>query len=229
MADSPVEPSRGQEGPGILIAVDGPSGSGKSTVSKRVAADLGLAFLETGAMYRALTWDCLRAGVDLEDVDALLERADQLDFESVGTVETPKFLVRGVDVTQELRGTDVAAAVSQVAGHIPVRKWMAKAQRSAMLQARSGAGMIAEGRDITTVVCPDADVRILRRALRDIRDRGRTLESVITQYLTTVKPMHEQFVEPTRKFADIIVLEGGHNLVALDMIMQRIAGHIKEN
>ncbi len=80
--------------------------------------------------------------------------------------------------------------------------------------------------DIKIFVETDADVRILRRALRDVRDRGRTLQSVITQYLTTVKPMHEQFVEPSRKYADIIVLEGGHNLVALDMIMQRIASHI---
>ena len=80
--------------------------------------------------------------------------------------------------------------------------------------------------DIKIFVETDADVRILRRALRDVRDRGRTLESVITQYLTTIKPMHEQFVEPSRKYADIIVLEGGHNLVALDMIMQRIASHI---
>ncbi len=80
--------------------------------------------------------------------------------------------------------------------------------------------------DIKIFVETDADVRILRRALRDVRDRGRTLESVISQYLTTVKPMHEQFVEPSRKYADIIVLEGGHNLVALDMIMQRIASHI---
>lgn len=80
--------------------------------------------------------------------------------------------------------------------------------------------------DIKIFVETDADVRILRRALRDVRDRGRTLESVITQYLTTVKPMHEQFVEPSRKYADIIVLEGGHNLAALDMIMQRIASHI---
>ena len=80
--------------------------------------------------------------------------------------------------------------------------------------------------DIKIFVETDADVRILRRALRDVRDRGRTLESVITQYLTTVKPMHEQFVEPSRKYADIIVLEGGHNLVARDMIMQRIASHI---
>lgn len=83
--------------------------------------------------------------------------------------------------------------------------------------------------DIKIFVETDADVRILRRALRDVEERGRSLESVVTQYLTTVKPMHEQFVEPTRKFADIIVLEGGHNLVALDMIMQRIAGHIAAN
>ena len=80
--------------------------------------------------------------------------------------------------------------------------------------------------DIKIFVEADADVRILRRALRDVRDRGRTLESVITQYLTTVKPMHEQFVEPSRKYADIIVLEGGRNIVALDMIMQRIENHI---
>ena len=80
--------------------------------------------------------------------------------------------------------------------------------------------------DIKIFVETDADVRILRRALRDVEERGRTLQSVVTQYLTTVKPMHEQFVEPTRKYADIVVLEGGHNLVALDMIMQRIQSHI---
>ena len=82
--------------------------------------------------------------------------------------------------------------------------------------------------DIKIFVETDADVRILRRALRDVEERGRTLQSVVTQYLTTVKPMHEQFVEPTRKYADIVVLEGGHNLVALDLIMQRIANHIAE-
>ena len=80
--------------------------------------------------------------------------------------------------------------------------------------------------DMKVFVDTDADVRILRRIVRDVKERGRTLDSVVNQYLTTVKPMHEQFVEPTRKFADIIVLEGGHNLVALDMIMQRIASHI---
>lgn len=83
--------------------------------------------------------------------------------------------------------------------------------------------------DIKIFVETDADVRILRRALRDVEERGRSMQSVVTQYLTTVKPMHEQFVEPTRKYADIVVLEGGHNLVALDLIVQRIANHIAEN
>ena len=80
--------------------------------------------------------------------------------------------------------------------------------------------------DIKIFVETDADVRILRRALRDVEERGRSMQSVVTQYLTTVKPMHEQYVEPSRKYADIVVLEGGHNLVALEMIMQRIQNHI---
>jgi len=83
--------------------------------------------------------------------------------------------------------------------------------------------------DIKIFVETDADERILRRCLRDVEERGRTLRSVVTQYLTTVKPMHEQYVEPSRKYADIIVLEGGHNLVALDMIMQRIQNHIDQD
>ena len=83
--------------------------------------------------------------------------------------------------------------------------------------------------DIKIFVETDADERILRRALRDVEERGRTLRSVVNQYLTTVKPMHEQYVEPSRKYADIIVLQGGHNLVALDMIMQRIQNHIDQD
>ncbi|MEG0753632.1 MAG: uridine kinase [Angelakisella sp.] len=80
--------------------------------------------------------------------------------------------------------------------------------------------------DIKIFVDTDADTRILRRIRRDVRDRGRTLDSVINQYLTTVKPMHEQYVQPSRKYADIVMLEGGHNLVALDMIIHRITQHI---
>ena len=81
--------------------------------------------------------------------------------------------------------------------------------------------------DIKIFVDTDADVRILRRIMRDVKKRGRSLDSVVNQYLTTVKPMHEQFVEPSKRCADIIVLEGGKNMVALDMIVQRIQKHIE--
>ena len=83
--------------------------------------------------------------------------------------------------------------------------------------------------DVKIFVDTDADVRILRRILRDVKERGRSLDSVISQYLTTVKPMHEQFVQPSRQYADIVVLEGGHNLVALDMIVGRVRAHRRGN
>lgn len=81
--------------------------------------------------------------------------------------------------------------------------------------------------DIKVFVDTDADVRILRRILRDVKERGRSLDSVVNQYLTTVKPMHEQFVEPSKRASDIIVLEGGNNVVALDMMIQRIYSHVQ--
>lgn len=82
--------------------------------------------------------------------------------------------------------------------------------------------------DVKIFVDADADVRILRRILRDVKERGRSLDSVVEQYLTTVKPMHEQFVEPAKRFADVVVPEGGHNPVALDMIMERVRSHIRQ-
>ena len=82
--------------------------------------------------------------------------------------------------------------------------------------------------DIKIFVDTDADVRILRRITRDVRDRGRSLESVVNQYLTTVKPMHEQFVEPSKRKADVIIPEGGHNQVALEMVIQRVRAHLNK-
>ncbi len=82
--------------------------------------------------------------------------------------------------------------------------------------------------DIKVFVDTDADVRILRRIIRDVKKRGRTLDSVIEQYLTTVKPMHEQFVEPSKRMADIIIPEGGKNQVALEMLIQRVTAQLKQ-
>ena len=83
--------------------------------------------------------------------------------------------------------------------------------------------------DIKIYVDTDADTRILRRIVHDVRDRGRSLESVVNQYLNTVKPMHEQFVEPSKRNADIIIPEGGHNQVALEMVMERVRGHLERS
>ena len=82
--------------------------------------------------------------------------------------------------------------------------------------------------DIKIFVDTDADVRILRRIVRDVRDRGRSLDSVVNQYLNTVKPMHEQFVEPSKRNADIIIPEGGHNQVALEMVIERVRAHLQK-
>ena len=87
---------------------------------------------------------------------------------------------------------------------------------------------LRERMDIKIFVDTDADVRILRRIMRDVKDRGRSLDSVVQQYLTTVKPMHEQFVEPSKRYADLIVPEGGKNAVALEMIIQRVKSHIEQ-
>ena len=81
--------------------------------------------------------------------------------------------------------------------------------------------------NVKIFVDADADVRILRRIQRDVQERGRSLDSVISQYLTTVKPMHEQFVEPSKRRADIIIPEGGRNLVALEMVVQRVRAHLE--
>jgi uridine kinase len=83
--------------------------------------------------------------------------------------------------------------------------------------------------DIKIFVDTDADVRILRRILRDVKERGRSLDSVVEQYLTTVKPMHEQFVQPSRQYADIVIPEGGHNMVALELLVERIRRHIEKS
>ena len=87
---------------------------------------------------------------------------------------------------------------------------------------------LCKSMDIKVFVDADADVRILRRIVRDVRDRGRSLESVVNQYLTTVKPMHELYVEPSRRRADIIIPEGGHNEVAMELLIRRIQAHLQE-
>lgn len=148
-----------------MIAIDGPSGSGKSTVAKAVAKRLGLRYLDTGAMYRALTWWVLEQGVDMSDADAVAAAARELPL-TVGTdPSAPTFSVGDVDVSEAIRQTRISESVSAVATNLGVRAEMVRRQQAYL----ADGGWVAEGRDITTVVAPDADVRLLLLAREEAR------------------------------------------------------------
>lgn len=147
--------------PGLVVAIDGPSGSGKSTISRRVAVAEGLAYLDTGAMYRATAWWCLRNGIDLHDRAAVAVAVTTMALEMGTRPRYPSVVVGGEDATTVIRSTEISTIVSAVATNLDVRAVLVRQQRQIVENARAGAGIVVEGRDITTVVAPDADVRIL--------------------------------------------------------------------
>ncbi|QGN57352.1 (d)CMP kinase [Nostocoides sp. HKS02] len=161
----------------LVIAVDGPSGSGKSSVSRAAARALGVGYLDTGAMYRAVTWWCLEQGVDLADRQAVEQATRELPLEMGTDPAHPSVLVGGREIEHEIRTTRVSEVVSQVATNTAVRPILQRLQRELIEQiAGSTGGVVAEGRDITTVVAPDADVRVLLTASVDARLRRRSTE-----------------------------------------------------
>lgn len=154
-----------------VVAIDGPSGSGKSSVSKGVARALGLDYLDTGAMYRAMTWWVLQRGVDLDDADGIAALAGLPVIDSTTDPDAPGIAVDGVDVAQAIRGPAVTAAVSAVSAVPQVRRRLVERQRDEVERSRaSGRGMVVEGRDIGTVVLPDADLKVYLTA--DVRIRA---------------------------------------------------------
>ena len=161
----------------LVIAIDGPSGSGKSSVSRAVARKLGLAYLDTGAMYRALTWWCRHEGVDLEDLAAVAEAARRLPL-TMGTDPSAPFVQVGTEsVDAAIRLTEISESVSKVATNLEVRAELLQRQRDIIADCSAAVGgVVAEGRDITTVVAPDADVRILLVASEEARLARRARE-----------------------------------------------------
>ncbi len=155
----------------LVVAVDGPSGSGKSSVSKAVARRLGAAYLDTGAMYRAVAWHCLHEGVDLADAEAVAAAAVAMDLDQSTDPDVEAVRVGGTDVTEAIRGPEVTDTVSTVAVVIPVREELRRRQRAAIAAA---GRMVAEGRDITTVVAPDAHARVLLTASEAVRTARRS-------------------------------------------------------
>ena len=199
----------------LMIGIAGGTGSGKSTLTQRIKAAFGedVTVLMHDNYYKAHD-------------DMTYEERTRLNYDHPNAFDTDLM----IEHVQKLRnGEDIVC---------PVYDFSAHNRSKETITIHPNKVMIVEGilifeckeltdlLDIKIYVDTDADVRILRRILRDVEERGRSLNSVINQYLNTVKPMHEQFVEPSKKFADIIVPEGGQNRVALEMIMQRIENHI---
>lgn len=156
----------------LIVAIDGPSGAGKSSVSRAVADRLGLRYLDTGAMYRAVTWWMLRHGVDVDDPGAVAQHA-AAPVLTVGTDPLdPTIAVDGVDVTGRIRGPDVTGAVSAVSAVPLLRRRMAQQQRDIV----GKGGIVVEGRDIGTVVAPDAPVKVFLTAAAGTRAERRSAE-----------------------------------------------------
>ena len=160
-----------------VIAIDGPAGSGKSTVARAVAARLGLEYLDTGAMYRSVTFAALRRGIDPADDDAVGALAASLDI----AVDDAGVTVDGVDATIEIRGPEVTRAVSTVAANPAVRTELVSRQRE---WARRRGGGVIEGRDIGSVVFPDALVKVYLTASTDARAGRRAKEVTDLDYET---------------------------------------------
>jgi cytidylate kinase len=162
----------------LVIAIDGPSGSGKSSVSREVATRLGLAYLDTGAMYRAACWSVLVAGIDPLDAEAVAENVATMHLVVQTDPAAPRVLVGGRDISVDIRQTRISENVSAVAANQQVRAVLRARQRALIDAAALGPqhGCVAEGRDITTVVAPDADVRLLLTASERARLARRALE-----------------------------------------------------
>ncbi|WP_304454328.1 (d)CMP kinase [Nocardiopsis sp. YSL2] len=162
---------------GIVIAIDGPSGSGKSSTAKGVARARDLRYLDTGAMYRALTWWMLDHGVDVNDAAAVAALVERPVIEMGTDPSAPTVSVDGRDVAAEIRGKDVTGSVSAVSAVPEARALLVRTQREVIDAARrESAGIVVEGRDITTVVAPEAPVKLFLTASAEARAMRRSKE-----------------------------------------------------
>ena len=198
----------------LIITIDGPVGSGKSTVARRVASLLGYAYLDSGAMYRGVAWKALRDHVPLEAEDALaaLARATRIDL--LSSDGGFRVLVDGTDVTDQIRSPAVAQAASKVAVIAGVRTVLVAEQR----RAAGSGGVVMEGRDIGTVVLPDAGLKIFLDASVEVRAERRRLEYAqkgefqeFSKVLEAVRQRdqrdRERAVSPLRRADDAVLVD----------------------
>jgi cytidylate kinase len=199
-----------------VIAIDGPAGSGKSTVARRLADRLGLDYLDTGAMYRAVTFAALRRGIDPADVEPVVRLATAVELE----VAPDKVVVDGVDATIEIRGPEVSRAVSLVAANAGVRRELVRRQRE---WAEAHDGGVIEGRDIGSVVFPDAVLKAYLNARPDVRAERRAAEVTNLDYETVAADMaRRDALDQGRDTSPLRPAEGSFELDTSDMSVDEI-------
>ena len=158
----------------MIIAVDGPAGSGKGTVTKKIEEKLGFLNLDTGATYRCVALETLRNNINLDETEKIIKIANEINIEIDNKQEKDIILLNGEDVSKEIRSKEVTAIVSQISSIIPVREKMVEVQR----KLAKGKNVIVEGRDIGTVVFPNADLKIYLDASEEIRAKRRYKENI---------------------------------------------------
>jgi CMP/dCMP kinase len=218
-----------QLAPGLVIAVDGPSGSGKSTAARRTAAVLGLRYLDTGAMYRALTWWLLRQQVDVGDQAAVSSRLAEPVIGVTPDPEAPGITVNGMDVAGPIRTREVSNSVSGVAALPQVRRLLIARQREIIAEAvAAGTGIVAEGRDIGTVVAPDAAVKVYLTASAPTRAQRRSAELTADPDATVATIEREQARRDRRDAAQMAMAPDAVPIdtteLGLDEVVAQIVG-----
>lgn len=206
----------------LVIAVDGPSGSGKSSAAKGVARALGYRYLDTGAMYRAMTWWMLSEGVPVEDPEAVAARAAEPVLELGTDPDAPTISVNGADVSAPIRTREVTNAVSAVSAVPVVRARLVALQREII----AAGDIVAEGRDLGTVVAPDAPVKIFLTASEEVRAERRVKElaadPAATVEVTRTEQARRDRLDSTRKTSPLIKADDAHEIDSTELSLYEV-------
>ncbi|MFT4084233.1 MAG: (d)CMP kinase [Nocardioides sp.] len=225
-ADSRAEPIAADAAvPRVVVAIDGTSGSGKSSTARGVAARLGMRYLDTGAMYRAMTWWMLQHGIDTTDPEAVAAHAPEPVIEAGTDPLAPTITLDGVEVSTEIRSARVNAHVSPVATVPAVRARLVADQQEIIRRTLGDAGIVVEGRDIASVVWPDAEVRLFLSADPAARARRRAAEEGGTDELGVRRSLeHRDRIDSTRGGLELV--DGATTIDTTDDTLEQVIDRV---